>query len=76
MSGQLPPQVVKYFWGDDLQELSWPVHQAYITQTILEKDDLPAIKWLLQQSDRAAIKKQLSQLKLSPKSANFWQMYL
>jgi hypothetical protein len=76
MSGQIPPQVAKYFWGDDLQKLSWPAHQAYITQTILEKGDLPAVKWLLQQSNRDEIKRQLPKFKLSPKSANFWRVYL
>lgn len=71
-----PDQVTKYFWGDDLGQLNWLHHKKYIIQTLLEKGDVDAIAWLFQQSDKKEIKKMLPSLKLSQKSANFWNIYL
>jgi hypothetical protein len=76
MPNSLPSSVTKYFWGDDLQELNWPVHKKYISQTLLDKGDLPSVKWLLNQVSGQEILDLLPSLKLSPKSRNFWQIYL
>ena len=72
----LPKYVTQYFWGDNLDELSWQNHQRYITQTLLEKGDEKAIKWLFSKTSGEKIKIMLPQLKLSKKSANFWSIYL
>ena len=72
----LSAQVTKYFWGDDLSVLSWEKHREYIAQTILEKGDLKAIKWLLKKTNKAWLKKIVAAKKLSPKSKNFWKIYL
>ena len=76
MPSSLPKAVSKYFWGDDLQELNWPVHKKYISKTLLDKGDLPSVKWLLNQVSGQEILDLLPSLKLSPKSRNFWQIYL
>ena len=75
-SHTLPKSVLKYFWGDDLKDLSWAKHQDYITQTILEKGDSQAVKWLMQTIDKERLKSTLPHLKLDPKSKNFWSFYL
>jgi len=72
----IPASVTKYFWGDDLSELSWDTHQDYITETILERGDSPAVHWLLSSTTRDSILNSLPDYKLSPKSANFWKVYL
>ena len=66
----------KYFWGDALRELNWGDHQKYIIQTLLEKGNEDAIHWLFKMTNRSEIKQLLPELKLSPKSANFWKIYL
>lgn len=72
----LPPYVSKLFWGDNLEELSWENHQKYITEIILNKGDSDSVKWLFERSPKTALLSQLKSLKLTPKSANFWSIYL
>ena len=76
MSIQLPVRAQMYFWGDDLGKLNWVDHKNYIVQTLLEKGDLEAVKWLFGNIDRTELKGLLPVLKLQPKSRNFWQIYL
>ncbi|MEX0895911.1 MAG: hypothetical protein WDZ94_03145 [Patescibacteria group bacterium] len=76
MQPQLPTHVQKYFWGDNLEELSWDQHKKYIVQTLLDKGDMQSLNWLFQHISRAEIKRFLPTLKLQPKSSNFWQIYL
>ena len=75
MSG-LPSYVTKYFWGDDLKELSWKKHRKYVTKTILNKGDKKAAGWLFGQMNKLSLKRILPSLKLDKKSANFWKIYL
>ena len=72
----MPKSVTKYFWGDDLTKLSWDNHQNYITKTILEKGDAPAVHWLLKNIPKDSLLRSLPDFQLSPKSANFWKVYL
>jgi len=76
MPATLPKFLHQYFWGDQLNQLNWQDHRRYITQTILEKGDRQAAAWLLKTAGNQSIKKQLSSLSLTPKSANFWRLYL
>jgi hypothetical protein len=76
MQQSLPKNLEKYFWGDNLEELNWHDHQKYITQTLLNKGDQDAIKWLFNKLDKNTLKNQLSSFKLNPKSENFWHIYL
>lgn len=72
----IPKHAQKYFWGDDLTELSWPKHKDYITKTILEKGDTKAIHWLFELTDKKYLKQIIQNKNLDPKSKNFWQFYL
>ena len=77
MSNQtLPDYVTRYFWGDDLSQLSLENNESYIIQTILDIGDQQAVKWLLSTVNQSSIKEKLPQLKLTPLSANFWNIYL
>lgn len=76
MVSPLPSAAKKYFWGDNLSQLNWPQHKKYIIQTLLDKGDEASLHWLFRKVTRSEGKKLLSSLKLTPKSANFWRLYL
>lgn len=72
----LNPQIKKYFWGDDLEQLNWEDHRQYIIQTLLEKGDRESISWLMTRASSKELLQTLPHIKLSPKSKNFWEIYL
>ncbi len=72
----LPESVLKYFWGDKLEELDWKKHKDYVIKTILEKGDKPSVSWLLAKVDKSYLKDLLRKKKMDPKSENFWNIYL
>jgi len=72
----LPKFITKFFWGDNLSQLSWDKHHKYITKTLLEKGDRKAISWLFKKTGKQKLSQQLTSLKLDSKSANFWKIYL
>lgn len=72
----LPKHIEMYFWGDNIADLDIEKHKQYITQTILDRGDVRAIKWLFSTIDKESIKNTLSSLKLTKKSNNFWKVYL
>ncbi len=76
MVDTIPSQAKKYFWGDDLSQLNWQDHKKYIVQPLLNKGDEESISWILKRAGTAQIKKMMPQLKLDPKSENFWKVYL
>ncbi len=76
MRAKLPKFITKFFWGDDLSQLNWEKNRSYITQTILEKGDQQATKWLLNNSSKKQLRAKLPSLKLTIKSRNFWRLYL
>jgi hypothetical protein len=76
MSQALPQVAKKYFWGDNLSELSWTKHKKYIVQTLLERGNSPSLKWLFSRIPRPEVKKLLPNLRLDKKSRNFWNIYL
>lgn len=76
MSAQtIPPSVAKYFWGDNLKDLDIHNHKSYIIQTLLEKGNKESLRWLFATFDKKSVKHLLPTLKLSKKSANFWDIY-
>ncbi|HSW88379.1 MAG TPA: hypothetical protein VLG12_04410 [Candidatus Saccharimonadales bacterium] len=75
-STQLPEFITRYFWGDDLQQLDFSKNKKYILQTLLERGNQKAIQWLFSMVDRNSIKSMLPTIKLSKKSAHFWDIYL
>lgn len=76
MYQSIPDAVKKYFWGDDLSELSWIKHKKYIIQTLLERGNTSSLRWLFQQITHDEVKKMLFTLRLQKKSSNFWNVYL
>ena len=76
MNDKLPGQIKKYFWGDNLEELTWTKHKKYIIQTLLDRGDADALRWLFTKTNRSELQQLLPLLKLQSKSANFWQIYL
>lgn len=72
----IPSDIAKYFWGDNLKELSLGKNQKYIIQTLLETGNSEALKWLFSVIDKQTIKNFLPSLRLSEKSAHFWNIYL
>jgi len=72
----IPKYVTRYFWGDDLSELSVKKHKKYIAKTVLGKGDGRAARWLLKMIGKKNLRMMLTQLKLDKKSANFWKLYL
>ena len=76
MSQSIPDTAKKYFWEDNLAELSWQKHNKYIIQTLLEKGDIVPLRWLFTLVTREEVKKMLPTLHLQKKSSNFWNIYL
>lgn len=77
MENQLLPSYIRqYFWGDDIKQLNINENQKYITQTLLEIGNNDALRWLFSTIDKQTIKNFLPTLKLSKKSAHFWNIYL
>lgn len=76
MKINLPAALKKYFWGDNLKDIKWPDHKKYVVQTLLEKGNSSAIKWLFNYVGKNQIVQMLPRLRLSKKSLNFWKMYL
>jgi hypothetical protein len=75
MQTRLPTQIQSYFWGDNVDELNWSDHKKYIIQTLLEKGNTEALSWLFKQTTKKELQELLPQLKLQPKSSNFWRIY-
>lgn len=73
---ELPKFVTRYFWGDDLHQLNFSENKRYILQTLLERGNQRAVQWLFSNLDRDSIKDMLPEIKLSKKSAHFWNIYL
>ena len=76
MKMNLPATLKKYFWGDELNDIKWPNHKKYIVQTLLERGNSGAIKWLFNFVSKVQIRQMLPGLRLSKKSLNFWKIYL
>jgi hypothetical protein len=72
----IPDVARKYFWGDNLSDLSWPKNKKYIVQTLLERGNASSLRWLFQHITREEVKKLLPTLRLPKKSNNFWGVYL
>lgn len=72
----LPQDVLKYFWGDSLDELSWENNREHITKTLLEKGDTAALAWLFERTDKNYLKEIVKKNNLDKKSENFWNIYL
>lgn len=72
----IPSFLKPYFWGDDLTKFNLNDNKKYIIQTLLENGDTKALRWLFSTFGKQTVVAFLSTLKLSQKSAHFWQIYL
>jgi hypothetical protein len=72
----IPTHLTEYFWGDDLTDLTVNKNPKYIVQTLLDRGNNDALRWLFSTIDKQTIKSFLPTLKLSKKSAHFWNIYL
>jgi hypothetical protein len=72
----VPSYVTKYFWGDNIDQLDVEKSKKYIIQTLLEQGNKKAVSWLFATFDAKTIRNLLPEIKLSKKSAHFWQIYL
>lgn len=75
-TAQFPQFITQYFWGDDLSQLDFSKNRKYILQVLLERGNQKAIQWLFSVLDKNTIKNTLPTIKLSEKSAHFWNIYL
>lgn len=71
----IPEHITKFFWGDDLTDLSLENNKKYIVQTLLEKGDIDDVKWLFSKVEKDEVKILLPSLKLSKLSANYWNIF-
>lgn len=72
----VPHAAARYFWGDNLQELNPQKHARYVAQTLLERGDVAAVRWLFSIFAPKTIQQMLPYLKLSRRSGEFWRVYL
>lgn len=74
---KLPKFLKKYFWDVDFEKLIFSEYKNFILKCLLERGDLKAINWLSTYYTKEDIKNLILTLKdLSPKTANFWALYL
>lgn len=76
ISTQLPEYLKRYFWGDDLTDLTLQRNSSYIIQVVLERGDNQALHWLFSTFSKQTIKNILPKMRLSKKSEVFWNVYL
>ena len=72
----LPDTVTKYFWGDNLDDLRWPEHKAYVSGVLLDRGDRESLHWLFSRVAKEEIRSMLPSLRMRDKSRNFWNIYL
>lgn len=73
----IPPAIRRYFWDADLRVLDSQEHKQYITDRLLDKGDIEAARWLVKTYPHEhLIRRVRASRQLSPKSKNFWMLYL
>jgi succinate dehydrogenase flavin-adding protein (antitoxin of CptAB toxin-antitoxin module) len=67
----------KYFWDTDFNKLDIEKNKKYILERILEMGDEKAVKWMLNNFSKGDLLKVVkTSRQLSPKSRNFWNLFL
>lgn len=72
MKGELPQFLEKYFWDVEFKELNMKRSARFILKRILEYGDEKAIAWMRKNFTEKDVEDILINLRISPKSANFW----
>ena len=74
---KLPKFLKKYFWDVDFEKLIFSKYKSFILECLLERGETQAIKWVSTHYTKKDIQKIiLTSKNLSPKTANFWALYL
>ena len=71
----LAGSVRKYFWDIDTNKAKPKSHANYYIARILEIGDEKAFEWLKRVYGTKKIKKSLSSVRLSKRSAQYWKLY-
>lgn len=72
MRKKLPQFLEKYFWDVEFKELDMERSARFILKRILEYGDEKAIAWMRKNFSEKDVEDILINLRISPKSANFW----
>lgn len=74
---RLPKFLKQYFWDVNFDDLNFEKSRTFMLECILERGNMKAVKWLFKYYSKKDIKKLiLTSENLSPKTANFWALYL
>lgn len=74
---KLPGFLKQYFWDVDFGGLNLEKSRTFILKRVLEVGDIKAVKEIMRYYSKKDIKKLiLTSDDLSPKTANFWALYL
>lgn len=74
---KLPEFLRQYFWDVDFDKLDLNKFRIFILEIILDRGDTRAIRWVRKNFTDKEIKSiLLTSTNLSPKTANFWALFL
>lgn len=72
-----PAFLRKYFWDIDFAKLDPKKHSTYVIERLLEFGDEKAVRWVLKEYSRDAVKSVVCHSRaISKKTANFWSLVL
>ena len=73
----LPKEFYKFFWDIDATKLNPGEHALYVINRLLDKGNLPAARWVLQEFPKEMIKETFKKRRdFSPWNGVFWSRYL
>lgn len=77
MPKSIPKSLHKFFWDTDPGKLNPAQNSRYIIARLLDKGDLNAASWVLNNYDQQSIRDTLTSVRdFSPITGNFWSNYL
>ncbi|KKQ28307.1 MAG: hypothetical protein UU14_C0045G0008 [Candidatus Roizmanbacteria bacterium GW2011_GWB1_40_7] len=74
---QLPESLRSYFWDVKFEDLDLKKSRTFILKRVLDRGNTKALSWLRQNYTNQEIEKLLlTSRDISPKTANFWSLFL
>jgi len=74
---KLPSFLKKYFWNVDFAKLDLEKNSFFVITRLLEYGDIKSLCWLFKHTGRRQIEEVIMKSReLSPKTANFWSLFL
>lgn len=74
---RLPEFLRPYFWDVNFDLLDFKKSKTFILKRVLDRGDIKALSWMRQNYTNQEIEKLLlTSRDISPKTANFWALYL